>query len=281
MRFLIPSAAKLNLSLRVTSRRPDGYHEIVSLFARLPSLESLTVEPALNKDNVNARGLLLEGENIVSRALRRAREAGFDVPFFDIEIHKNLCPGSGLGAGSGNGAAILNFLSKRTDDTDWRKVALKTGADVPFLFSGHSLAMVSGVGECIEPLPRLPMEVFVVFPTWRVATGHAYDQLDSYYHNVYPTDDSVARQEAMDLYKKLGNGEPVGMLPNDFAPGLIERFPDYKNLFSLFEERGCQAWGITGSGGAAFAVISAGVFCSMPVIEDWPDWVSQVLSVKI
>ena len=87
MRFIQFSAAKLNLSLRVTKKRLDGYHDIVSLFLRLPAVESLSISKAevRGKDDVRVSGVEIEGENIVSSALRRAREAGVDVPFLDVE----------------------------------------------------------------------------------------------------------------------------------------------------------------------------------------------------
>ncbi|WP_208872703.1 hypothetical protein [Fretibacterium fastidiosum] len=84
MRFVLPAFAKLNLSLRVTGRRSDGYHDLLSIFLRIPSGEALRVEllPAGAEDRVEVLGmdLRLTGENVVARALRLAREAGAEVP---------------------------------------------------------------------------------------------------------------------------------------------------------------------------------------------------------
>ena len=99
MRCILPSFAKLNLSLRVTGRRGDGYHDLVSLVLRIPSGETLRVakrpEPA-SGDLVKVKDMTLEGENIVEKALRLARESGLSVPFLEVEIVKSLFPGSGL-----------------------------------------------------------------------------------------------------------------------------------------------------------------------------------------
>jgi len=284
VRFTSFSAAKLNLSLRVTNKRPGGYHDIMSLFLRLPSVETLLISRA-NADAVRVRGFAVDGENIVSRALRLAREAGLDVPFLDgvpfldVEITKNVPPGSGMGAGSGNAAAILNWLSAGLDETrmaDWKKwqdVALKTGADVPFLFSRHPLALVSGIGEILEPLPPLQkLHISVVFPEWSVGTENAYTQLDAWYDSGYPFTASVARAEANILHGKLLNQEHIGQLPNDFAPMLIDKFPAYLELFDMFSKAGCFAWGITGSGCAAFALSGK----ELPSLA-WPSWVERVL----
>jgi 4-diphosphocytidyl-2-C-methyl-D-erythritol kinase len=282
VRFLRYSAAKLNLSLRVTGKREDDYHHIMSLFLRLPRVETLLISKAWEAekgDSVRVHGAEVEGENIVSRALRYAREAGCRVPFLDVEILKTLYPGSGLGAGSGNGAEILRWLAEKegkagkagekaaVDEPLWQSVALETGADVPFLFSGLPLALVSGVGETLEPLEPLRLCVVVVFPPWSVETGNAYKRLDRWYEGTYPLNEAAARTEAKDLCARLRNEEVVGLLPNDFTPELVHKFPDYDKLFDGFEKAGACAWGITGSGGAAFAV-----FHESPSREFFLEW---------
>jgi 4-diphosphocytidyl-2-C-methyl-D-erythritol kinase len=276
---VLPSAAKLNLVLRVTGRREDGYQDIMSLFLRLPPAETLLISEATGgADAVHALGVETTGENIVSRALRRVREEGFDVPFLDVEILKTLPPGSGLGAGSGNGAAVLRWLAGAENSPAWWKASLRTGADVPFLFSGFPLALVSGVGEVIEPLEPLEnLSALVVFPEWSVRTENAYTQLDRW--GVHFLRVSAARAEARTLYHRLRNEERVGLLPNDFAPGLIKRFPEYCRLFDVFDQSGYIAWGITGSGGAAFA-LSAGAR-GAPFSIQWPAWVSRVFSINL
>ena len=285
MRFMQLSAAKLNLSFRVTKKRDDGYHDIMSLFLRMPDVEALSISKAMGcADDVRARGVEIEGENIVSRALRIAREAGLDTPFLNVGISKTISPGSGLGAGSGNAAAILRWLAgsairQEGDPTypKWQNVALKTGADVPFLFSCHPLALVSGVGEILEPLAPLKFRASIVFPKWSVGTENAYAQLDSRYGECekYPLSEPEARTEACALHQRLLDGERVGLLPNDFAPMLIEKFPDYLDLFDMFDKSGYAAWGITGSGGAAFALYGV----QPPLAVTWPCWSRQVLTL--
>jgi 4-diphosphocytidyl-2-C-methyl-D-erythritol kinase len=272
----------------VIKKREDGYHDIVSLFLRLPSMEVLLMSEArgAEEDRVRICGMDIGGgkENIVARGLRCAREAGCEVPFLDVTIVKTLYPGSGLGAGSGNGAAALRwFAGERKEfreDFAWRNAVLKTGADVPFLFSEIPLALVSGIGEVVEPLEpfKSRLHASIVFPHWSVGTENAYDLLDRRYGGVYPLEAAAARIEAESLYQKLRNGESAGLLPNDFAPGLMEKFPDYGKLFQVFERKGCCAWGITGSGGAAFALSAKAL--NLFAFE-WPFEVKQALSVNI
>ncbi|MDR3231334.1 MAG: 4-diphosphocytidyl-2C-methyl-D-erythritol kinase [Synergistaceae bacterium] len=241
-------------------------------------METLLISEAESGDDVRVRGMKIEGENIVARALSHARSAGFDVPPLDVEILKTLPPGSGMGAGSGNGAAMLRWLAGSENDRAWRDVALRTGADVPFLFSGLPLARVSGIGEELEPLERLTFHVLIAFPDWSVGTENAYECLDLYYGGAYPLNEAAATDEADLLYRRLRDGERAGFLPNDFAGALMDRFPGYSRLFALFEDAGSHAWGITGSGGAAFALFRE---APCPLSVSWPRWVRQVVSVDV
>ena len=285
MRFVLPAPAKLNLTLRVTGRRPDGYHDLVSAFARISSGETLLVgflPPLHGADEVCLSGMevRIEGENVVARALRLARDAGFAVPPLRVEVVKALCPGSGLGAGSGNAATLLGWLAEgwkaRDREEGWLDVARRTGSDVPFLFSGLRAALAAGTGDRLAPLDLPCMRGWAVVPEWSVGTENAYSGLDAFYGGRYPLSDAAARAELARICGALERGERAGLLPNDFAPPLIDRFPAYGQLFDEFERAGCAAWGITGSGGAAFGLATGEA--TVPV---WPDWTRQVLPVTI
>jgi len=108
--------------------------------------------------------------------------------------------------------------------------------------------------------------------------------LDSWYgvehegSKKYPLSGDEARHEALTLHQKLLAKKRIGQLPNDFAPILIEKFPDYLSLFDMFDKSNAIAWGITGSGGAAFA-LSDGARPSPPFV--WPSWARQVLTLDI
>ncbi|MCR5347402.1 MAG: 4-diphosphocytidyl-2C-methyl-D-erythritol kinase [Fretibacterium sp.] len=282
---MLPVSAKLNLTLRVTGRRDDGYHNLVSLFVRIPSAETIFVSPLSpdgTEDEIDVRGLDLRivGENIVSRALRLARGAGASIPPLRAEITKALYPGSGLGSGSGNAAAVLRWLAAQypvLSRETWREIARRTGADVPFLFSGLSVAQAAGIGDQLRPLPPLALTAAVAFPDWDVGTENAYASLDSAYRDGYPMNEEGARAEMEDVFRALSEGRTVGLLPNDFLPPLVEAHPQYRTLFGLFEQAKALGWGITGSGSAAFVLFKGeGEEKTAPVLA-LPDWVRQVL----
>ena len=260
MRIILPSFAKINLTLRVTNKRKDGYHNIVSTFLRIPSGDVLYVSEASAGTDIVTADMYLPGENIVAKALRVAREEGFRIPPLNVKIHKSIPPGSGLGAGSGNAAAILWWLGAE-------RVAAKVGADVPFLVSGLNIASVSGIGEHIEPVKEAAPHGVIAIPEWETNTKEAYSELDAM---GYEVGIMLARKEMMDIYH-ANAGRKVGLLPNDFLKVLIKKHPKYNELFRMFEQAGAYAWGVSGSGSSAFALMNK------PVRFTWPSYVKNVL----
>ena len=262
MRIILPTFAKLNLTLRVINKRPDGYHNIVSTFLKVPSGDILYVSESTARIDIVNTNVNIKGENIVLKALRVAREEGFKFPFLNVMIHKSIPPGSGLGAGSGNAAAILWWLGAQ-------KVAAKVGADVPFLCSGLDMAVVSGIGDNVEPTKKTVMipHGIIAIPEGQTDTKSAYAEIDSMTSGF---DTLLARTEMRDMYY-ANAGKKVGLLPNDFLKVLIKTHPKYNELFSIFEKAGADAWGLTGSGSAVFATLNA------PKLIKFPNYIKNVL----
>ena len=261
MRIILPSFAKINLTLRVTNKRKDGYHNIVSTFMKIASGDVLYISEASAGTDIVTADMYLPGENIVAKALRVAREEGFRIPPLNVKIHKSIPPGSGLGAGSGNAAAVLALFGAA-------RVAAKVGADVPFLASDVNIASVSGIGDRLEPLKEeiIPHGVIAI-PDWETNTKEAYSELDAM---GYEVGIMLARTEMRDIYH-ANAGRKVGLLPNDFLKVLIKKHPKYNELFKMFEKAGAYAWGVSGSGSSAFAVLNK------PVMFAWPSYVKNVL----
>ena len=260
MRVILPTFAKINLTLRVLGKRPDGYHNLLSTFMKIPSGDVLYISDSTAGIDVVNANIPLKGENIVAKALRIARAEGFKIPPLNVKVHKSIPPGSGLGAGSGNAAAVLQLFGAE-------KVAAKVGADVPFLCSGLDMAMVSGIGEHIEKVRTQTVHGVVAIPNWETETKKAYDELDAMGYEIGLM---LARTEMRDIYH-ANAGKKVGLLPNDFVKVLITQHPKYKELFSMFDKAGADAWGVSGSGSAAFAVFKEFVKFK------WPDYIKHVL----
>ncbi|MBQ7264190.1 MAG: 4-diphosphocytidyl-2C-methyl-D-erythritol kinase [Synergistaceae bacterium] len=276
MHVVLPVWAKLNVGLRAVGRRADGYHDLVSIFLRIPSGEALVIGRA-PRDEVSFAGLgaRIDGEDTVSRALRLAREAGADVPPLKIEVRKAVPPGSGLGAGSGDAAALLQWLAQGRPDVPWADVARRVGADVPFLLSGHAAALVSGTGDRIDPVSFPRMRGVVAFPAWDAPTAGTWSAMDEAYGGAWPLDEASARDEAARILRALEAGERLGLLPNDFLATVGEMRPRYDELSALFGAAGHVAWGMTGSGSAAFSLFHTSARLS------WPEWIRQVLCLSV
>jgi 4-diphosphocytidyl-2-C-methyl-D-erythritol kinase len=166
----VKAYAKLNLCLYVGHPRADGYHPLVSVFQSVQLADEVTFEPA-ERDEVVCAGVA--GPNLAARALAAARRAGWGAGPVRVVIDKQIPVAAGLGGGSADAAAVLRHTG--VDDPE---VALALGADVPFqLRTGR--ALVTGIGEHLEPLPPGPEQAFVILPSrHELSTPAVYKEAD-------------------------------------------------------------------------------------------------------
>jgi 4-diphosphocytidyl-2-C-methyl-D-erythritol kinase len=191
----LPAHAKVNLALAVTGRRADGYHELRSIFLRLELADTLRVSVLPEAGPTDQ--LVVEGDpdcpvadNLVSRAAAAFRaaaaERGVAVPGVAINLTKRIPMGAGLAGGSTDAASMLLLLAARHPSVLGRaemgSLAGSVGADVPFFVDGAGAALVSGIGQQVEPLPPPidPVGVLLCRPPVGTSTPSvfaAWDQL--------------------------------------------------------------------------------------------------------
>ncbi|ATZ94552.1 MULTISPECIES: 4-(cytidine 5'-diphospho)-2-C-methyl-D-erythritol kinase [Dickeya] len=174
-----PSPAKLNLFLYITGRRPDGYHNLQTLFQFLDYGDTLTITPRQDQHIVLSTPLpgVPDEQNLVVRAARQlqtyCQQAGLPFAGADIAVDKRLPMGGGLGGGSSNAATVLVALNQL-----WRcqipvdtlaALGLKLGADVPVFVHGHA-AFAEGVGEQLTPVSPPEKWYLVVHPGVSIPT---------------------------------------------------------------------------------------------------------------
>ena len=155
--------AKINLTLQVTGRRADGYHELESLVAFADLGDGLLVEPArdltLQVTGPFAAALAGEGDNLVLRAARALAARSGGAAGAAITLTKNLPVASGIGGGSADAAAALRGLKRLwcidLPAAELAALALTLGADVPVCLRGEPV-MMSGIGEALQPVAALP-----------------------------------------------------------------------------------------------------------------------------
>lgn len=154
------AAAKINLTLDILGKRPDGYHELRSLvaFAR-DAADYVTLDTArpVGSSVTGPFGATLAGQNLIDVTLAKLSAADSGLTLGHVTLTKNLPVAAGIGGGSADAAAVLRAAYRANADlldrVDWQALALSLGADVPVcLHSG--LAWMAGIGENITPVDR-------------------------------------------------------------------------------------------------------------------------------
>jgi 4-diphosphocytidyl-2-C-methyl-D-erythritol kinase len=248
--------AKINLSLKVTGRRDDGYHFIHTVMQAVSVRE--TVE--LKKNGKSGIDLSMTGAKLspdVTNIAYRAADAFFEytgIKAFgiDIKIHKTVPIGAGLAGGSADAAAVLAGLNALTDArlpvSELCKIGAQVGADVPFCILGGT-ALATGVGTDLTVLPPIPDCFFVIAkPEESISTAEAYrliDSADSMPDPAVSIEDAVKAGDILMVARGLSNDfETVTNLPG---------VGDIKRIMEQNKALGCR---MTGSGSAVFAIFS-------------------------
>ena len=173
--------AKINLALAVTGKRDDGYHDLRSVFATIDLADRVRVAPSQHLDVRIAPDVgAPRGEDLASRAVRAmAAATGHEAAAF-VQIRKRVPVAAGLGGGSSDAGAVIRALATiwaRTE-VDLVAVAATVGSDVPFFVRDARVALVSGRGERVDPLPDPhPMHVVIVRSRARLSTAEVFAAL--------------------------------------------------------------------------------------------------------
>lgn len=180
------SPCKVNLFLRITGKRPDGYHELASLFHVISLGDTLkfSVSPSTRRDalTTTAPGVPIDSTNLVIKALDLYREKTGAATRFWVHLEKCVPTGAGLGGGSGNAATALwaanEMCGRLASEAELQRWAAEIGSDVPFFFS-HGAAYCTGRGEIVEDLPNaVPLDTPLVLmkPREECSTAAVYKE---------------------------------------------------------------------------------------------------------
>lgn len=246
----IRTPAKLNLGLRLLSRRPDGYHEIETLFVPLDLCDQLRIERSPKSGvQLQVRGAELPSgpENLVVRAAEAACGALGVKPKLRIDLDKRIPVAAGLGGGSSDAAAVLlgvEALAGRTLPADEREaLALEIGADVPF-FLRPVPAVGRGRGERLELLESFPERwwVLVALP-FEISTASAYRAAAA---------ELTLPQEASSIAALLGSSGLPSSPRNDLEAVAQRAHPEIGASRRALETVGASVTGMSGSGPTVF-----------------------------
>ena len=255
LRLLAP--AKLNLYLHVLGRRPDGYHEIETLFQRIDLADELTFEPADTLAlSCSDPALSCGEENLVMKAATSLQRAAGVSTGARIHLVKRIPVAAGLGGGSSDAATTLAGLNRLwglgLPPERLVELAAEVGSDVPFFLAGAAFAIGRGRGERCEPLAdvRLTLVQVVAVPDAQLSTGEVYQGAQF--------DLTAATPSSTMLVRALRNGPALAGLAcglrNDLEPEAIRRCPIIGRIQGHLRDLGCEGVRVSGSGPAVYGL---------------------------
>jgi 4-diphosphocytidyl-2-C-methyl-D-erythritol kinase len=272
VRVLAP--AKLNLGLAVVGSRPDGYHDLYTIFQAIDLADTLEFRPRPRGIDLQVIGdeTVSEGpENLIVRAAHVLAHTRGVKSGARIIAQKRIPVGAGLGGGSSDAAATLLGLEAmwglESDPADLRRLALDLGSDVPFFLTGGT-ARGEGRGEILTPLPAPPRAGWLLaVPEFRFATREVFQ-------NLAPgLTGSLPKLRMLEAAIRDGDLEAfTRYIVNDLEPGVVRIEPRLARIRDELTRRGAMAVGLTGSGSAMFALFRsegdiAPVLDAAPLLE--------------
>jgi len=251
----LPSFAKINLDLRVLGTRPDGYHDLRTVFQSLAIFDNVTVtirrgplavtcdEPDIPTDR---RNLVWKAASLLHRTASGKATAPRDVL---IDLRKRVPSEAGLGGGSSNAAMTLLALNKlwklELDMASLSRIGARLGADVPYFLHGGT-ALGLGRGDDIYPLADMPpVHVVILRPGFGVATADAYTWFDE-----------ERRRDKAPHHRAVPLGWPAWSttLRNDLESPVVGHHPAIGRIKQSLIDAGAAFAAMSGSGSAVFGL---------------------------
>ncbi|MDR2497327.1 MAG: 4-(cytidine 5'-diphospho)-2-C-methyl-D-erythritol kinase [Tannerellaceae bacterium] len=242
--------AKINIGLHVTSRRPDGFHNIETIFFPIPLCDAIEATPADNF-SFSQSGILLDSSpenNLVIKALRQIYPDR--LPNIALNLIKGIPFGAGLGGGSSDAAFMLKMINevhKLGFTTDiLEEKAARVGADCPF-FIRNRPAYASGTGNLLEPvaLSLAGYHITLVKPPFCISTAEAYAGISP----------SQPACDLRDVVQKDIN-EWRNSLRNDFEPSIVAKYPQIARIKQILYDKGALYASMSGSGSTVYGLFS-------------------------
>jgi len=265
--ILFPNA-KINLGLNIIRKRPDGYHDLETVFypiALQDALEVITNDNAKEDIRISLSGISLNenvGDNLCVKAYRLLKKDFPQLPAVMIHLHKNIPPGGGLGGGSSDAAFTLQLLNKKfalqlsTDQLI--NYALQLGSDCPF-FLHNKPCFATGRGEVLEPasVDLSGYKHVLINPGIHISTTEAF-------HLITPAVPSKSAKEIVTQPVETWQRE----LKNDFEAPVFNRYPEIETIKSTLYKAGALYASMTGSGSTVYGIFKK----DTELKNDFPPW---------
>ncbi|MBZ5611206.1 MAG: 4-(cytidine 5'-diphospho)-2-C-methyl-D-erythritol kinase [Acidobacteriia bacterium] len=252
-RVRVRSLAKINLDLRVLHRRPDGFHELRTIFQTVSLADTLDIEYQRGRTRIDIQSSLNIPGNIIEKAAHNVLAATGRSGRVGFVLHKNIPLGAGLGGGSSNAASVLlalpALLGKPLPLPKLMELAADLGSDVPFFLLGGT-ALGIGRGTELYPLPDLPTRlVLLVTPGIHVSTPEAY-------HALQRTSAQAALPDTLREFQSAA-WRASGEHRNDFEEVVFRQHPQLKSIKGKLRKLGARPALMSGSGSSVFGVFES------------------------
>ena len=251
--------AKINLGLNITEKRPDGYHNLETIFYPVPIEDALELHPLTNgsgeKCRLHQSGITIAGEpesNLVVKAYRLL-DAEFGLPPVEVHLCKHIPSGAGLGGGSADAAFMLKMLNEQFNlnlsDEALEERAARLGADCAF-FVKNLPTYAEGIGNLFSPvsLSLKGVKILLVKPDIFVSTRDAFA-------HIRPRRPQVSLKEV--ATRPLSEWRMC--MVNDFEESVFPQFPAIGHIKEELYRQGAAYASMSGSGSSVFGLFESDV----------------------
>jgi len=274
----INAYAKINLGLRILARRPDGYHELITVFQRISLADRVILEKLDGGIEYAGTELTERPEDNLCYLAAETFCSLFGMELgVRIRLEKAIPTGAGLGGGSSDAAAVLRGMCEMygisPTHEDLIGAAAEIGSDVPFFFSDLSSALGEGRGERLTPVNGLSRSFYllVLKPNYSISTAWAYSELD----NILTFEKNNISIVSHDFFSYSG-GAPSTEMTNDFEVLIFDAHPELAEARADLLDAGAEFAGLCGSGSAVFGAFSDDCQVSA-IVGDWRSpWLSYL-----
>ena len=260
------SYAKINIGLRITGKRDDGYHDIETVFKAISLADTITIEKnPQNEVRIFSKqtNIPLDETNICAKAVRLLeRETGRRLGA-DIHIEKSIPTGAGLGGGSSNGACVLMRINELYDlklnDSKLMELGATLGSDVPFfvgfLLGKGNTALGKGRGEILEFFQwDLTEKILLIYPNIEISTAWAYQNFREVLDAQNTENSSLSLTNKAKSIMFSAPLEKEVFLDNDFEPVVFAKHSKIRALRELLEKENAVFSRMSGSGSTVFGL---------------------------
>ena len=250
--------AKINIGLNITERRPDGYHNIESVFYPINLQDAVEIKTIEGEEpqggyKLKVSGTILDGtpdDNLVVKAYQLLRK-DFNFPAQKIHLYKHIPVGAGLGGGSSDAAAIIKMLNEKfalgLTSEQMQNYAVQIGADCPF-FINNTPVFATGIGNIFTPIEFSlhGKTIILVKPDIFVSTRDAYAL-------VKPCPAAFPLTEAI----KQPISEWKQIITNDFEKSVFAKYPEIAAIKDKLYDMGAIYASMSGSGSAVYGIFDS------------------------